>query len=295
MICYLIKNKINNKRYVGITEITLSKRLKEHYYKYKREDTVFYKAIRKYGIDSFELEWFFDYSNQINSREELEEIETYFIEYYKTWVYFDNSLGYNVKYSMRGSSGGVNPKGVVQYSIDNLKKINEFKSISDASRNTETPISAISRCCSGIGKSANGFVWKYQGEQPKKYFKDLGKKVFQYDQKTLELISEYSSAIEAEKLTGLSRKNISQCCNNDIKSCGGFVWCFEGDHPTKPINNRKVKIIQLDKVTLKKLKLFESIADASKDVKVDSSSITKCCRGKKNSAGGFKWKYENIG
>ena len=33
MICYLIKNKINNKRYVGITEITLSKRLKEHYFK----------------------------------------------------------------------------------------------------------------------------------------------------------------------------------------------------------------------------------------------------------------------
>lgn len=36
---------------------------------------------------------------------------------------------------------------------------------------------------------------------------------------------------------------------------------------------------------------WESAAAANRELKIDGSSILKCCKGKKRMAGGFKWKY----
>ena len=40
------------------------------------------------------------------------------------------------------------------------------------------------------------------------------------------------------------------------------------------------------------IKLWHSIIDASKELKIDSSSITAVCRNKRKTAGGYIWKYE---
>ena len=37
--------------------------------------------------------------------------------------------------------------------------------------------------------------------------------------------------------------------------------------------------------------IYDSIMDASKSTGCDSSSICKCCRGKKKTVGGYHWKY----
>lgn len=39
---------------------------------------------------------------------------------------------------------------------------------------------------------------------------------------------------------------------------------------------------------------FTSIALAGKLLAIDSSCITKCCKGKRTSAGGFRWKYADV-
>ena len=36
----------------------------------------------------------------------------------------------------------------------------------------------------------------------------------------------YESLREAERLTGFSHGNISQCCNGKSKTCGGYLWEF---------------------------------------------------------------------
>ncbi len=73
MICYCI----NNKRYIGITNRNLNARLKRHISDLKKGlNFVFYRAIRKYGINNFKLEWSIDYTNQC-SKLELQEIEKY--------------------------------------------------------------------------------------------------------------------------------------------------------------------------------------------------------------------------
>ena len=43
------------------------------------------------------------------------------------------------------------------------------------------------------------------------------------------------------------------------------------------------------------IKTWESIKKASKTLNIDSSAITKCCKGKLKQTGGFKWQYHDEG
>lgn len=51
-------------------------------------------------------------------------------------------------------------KKVFQYSLD-FDFITEFKSVSEASRNTGISKTCISRCCRGEREQTGGFLWKY--------------------------------------------------------------------------------------------------------------------------------------
>ncbi len=43
------------------------------------------------------------------------------------------------------------------------------------------------------------------------------------------------------------------------------------------------------------MKEYDTITIASKELNIDNSTIVKCARGKRKTAGGFIWKYkENI-
>ena len=51
-----------------------------------------------------------------------------------------------------------------------------------------------------------------------------------------------------------------------------------------PIITRKVMCIELNEK-------FDSILEVKRKMKIDSSTITKCCRGKRKTAGGYHWEY----
>lgn len=51
------------------------------------------------------------------------------------------------------------------------------------------------------------------------------------------------------------------------------------------------RVAKLDKETSVVLKEYDSISEASEDTEVHSTNISKVCRGKRSSAGGFGWKY----
>lgn len=79
---YCIENTLNGKRYIGITTRTIKERFVEHC----KAKSYIGKAIRKYGVENFKL-----YELAVaNSREELCNLEVYYIEKYNT---FKN--GYN--------------------------------------------------------------------------------------------------------------------------------------------------------------------------------------------------------
>lgn len=94
MVIYKITNKINNKIYIGQT-IEYEERVRHHkqtaFRKNSKErNRPLYKAIRKYGLESFS----FEIIDTAQSLEELNEKEIYYIAFYDSCV--DNGKGYNL-------------------------------------------------------------------------------------------------------------------------------------------------------------------------------------------------------
>lgn len=94
MIIYRITNKITNKHYIGQTIGTLKKRLKKHLSvaindKYKSYNYPLYRAIRKYGIESFEVYQL----DETSTQKELDYLEL------KYSIIFESiaPYGYNLK------------------------------------------------------------------------------------------------------------------------------------------------------------------------------------------------------
>ena len=73
---YCIENKINQKKYIGLTTRSIEERFSEHC----KADTVIGEAIRKYGIDNFicyEVD-------KAQSKSELSELEVHYIHHFGT-------------------------------------------------------------------------------------------------------------------------------------------------------------------------------------------------------------------
>lgn len=82
-VIYCVENKINKKKYIGITTRSIKERFKEHC----KADSVIGKAIRKYNKENFVCYQL----DTAESKEELCELERYYISLHKT--FFD---GYNL-------------------------------------------------------------------------------------------------------------------------------------------------------------------------------------------------------
>lgn len=115
---YEHKNKINNKRYIGITKQNPKNRW-DNGNGYK-EQTYFYRAIRKYGWDNFE-------HNILNtgiSQEDAVELEKNYIKEYNT---NNPKMGYNIS---SGGEYGFNGVNSVSYLIQSGRvneKINKLQ------------------------------------------------------------------------------------------------------------------------------------------------------------------------
>ena len=75
--------------------------------------------------------------------------------------------------------------------------------------------------------------------------------------------------------------------NGVVKSLRtGAVKCSSNNGKYKQVT----KVASFDKDG-NLINVYDSIVDASKDRKCDTSSITKCCKGKRKICNGLVWKY----
>lgn len=101
---YIIKNKCNNKTYIGQTTQSVDERFKQHLKLLKSsKKQLIYKAIKKYGKENFYCEVL---ATNINSLDELNRLEEYYIRKYSTVA----PNGYNLCY------GGNQPRNSVVFS-----------------------------------------------------------------------------------------------------------------------------------------------------------------------------------
>lgn len=113
MLIYKVTNKVNGKVYIGQTKTSLKDRMWRHKGTYLHKNYThlsFYKALKEYGLDSFDWEVI----ETVRTIEELNEREKYWIRQYNSF----GDGGYN---STRGGNGLSGHK----HSDISLKKMSE--------------------------------------------------------------------------------------------------------------------------------------------------------------------------
>ena len=120
-------------------------------------------------------------------------------------------------------------KKVFQYDLKG-NFINEFKSVIDASKKTNTNRTSISLCLNGTYQIANGYMWFYEklNFNPKLDKRKLsGNKGFTIIQKKQgKIVATFVSTIEAVETLGLEKRKYKQLCKciNKNKEFYGYEW-----------------------------------------------------------------------
>ena len=221
---YCYTNKVNGKKYIGQT-VDFLIRHKQHINQAYNEnckayDYAFHCAIRKYGIENFEIEIL---KENLPKQEDLNCWECYYIDKFNTLV--KNKKGYNVS---SGGSNGNNFAGKTEEEMNEIKaKLSEAHKGKTFSEETKQKMSD--------SKKDN-----YVGENHPMW--NNGKQIAQYD-KNMQLLAIYGSSHEAERQTGVAQTNIITCCKFHAMNCnceewfkthkrdprkiaGGFIWKY---------------------------------------------------------------------
>lgn len=231
MIVYKYTNKINGKVYIGITSKSLHTRHREHM-KSLKDGTYFHNAIKKHGIDAFDLQII----DKAETRDELCQLEKHYIELYKSFAYRDDSKGYNCTIGgdgMTGQFGELNS----QYGISPKERMNEeqYASWLDKIKN---PSDETRRKISEAWKGNKYFLGKKHTEETKQYFSKIRKgkipvnrvKVNQYDLNGNFINSYISIAKAGEEVQTKTLAGICMCCKGIRKSAHGYIWKYaEGE------------------------------------------------------------------
>jgi group I intron endonuclease len=117
------------------------------------------------------------------------------------------------------------------------------------------------------------------------------KSVQQWSKDGTQLLRTFESVEEATKTSGADGSHISKVCKGERKTAGGFHWKFvnpEDIQTNEPLKFEKIQQWSFDAKTL--IAEYDSLDEATQVTNSGTRTISKCCKGKLRSAGGFKWK-----
>jgi hypothetical protein len=195
-------------------------------------------------------------------------------------------------------------KSIVQLTLNN-KYVSEFKDASEAARSIGKEVSSpIYKCCRRELKQSNGFKWvfkeDYKNDNYDKtiYTRIRAKPIIQLTMDN-KFIKEWDGAYQIVEELGFSSGRISEARKGIRETAYGYKWVskedYDGNKERVPYTtNKKIRVIvRLDKDS-NYIDEFDSIADASKTLKINRAHITSVCKGRYGfkTAGGFKWMYK---
>ena len=186
---YMHINKLNRKKYIGITKNDVNKRWGNGL-NYKN-CVAFHNAIQKHGWNNFEHVII---GNKL-SKEDAENLEIELIYNHNST---NSKYGYNIQYG--GSSIG-------KHSEETKKKISDSES-GEKHWNYGKHFSEESKNKMRIAKK------DYIGEKH-----NSSRKVI-----CIETGITYINLREAEDMTGVIYTSISKCCSGKLKKAGGYTW-----------------------------------------------------------------------
>lgn len=232
MIVYKYTNKINGKIYIGITTKSLRERHREHM-KSLRDGTYFHNAIKKHGIDAFNLEII----DKAQTRDELCQLERHYIEQYKSFAYRDDSNGYNCTIGGDGMTGQLG-KLNSQYGVSPRERMSE-EQYNDWLEKIRNPSDEVRKKISDAWKDNKYFLGKKHTDETKKRMSELKKgrealnkvKVNQFDLNG-NFITSHNSITEATQMMTSSKSSAGICSalKGKRRTAYGYIWKYaEGE------------------------------------------------------------------
>lgn len=300
-IVYCLTNKINGKKYIGITSRSIKERITQHIRESKNINcetyhTPFKRAIRKYGIENFDVEIL---EENLTSTEASEK-EKYYIEKFNTYIKYANSNGYN---STIGGELTIScPKDkVVQLDKYTGQKINIYNSVADAEFLNGR---GVKECVHKTSQTANGYCWIYEKEYLTMTDKDLYdfvnstcNRIIQFDLDG-NILKIYDGPTEAANELNTSQGNISMVLAKKRCSCNNFVFMYYREYLEngfcikKNNQDRSKPILQLDdnKTIINE---YKSVTEAAQTLNTKIANIS--CAIKRNTRScGFYWQFKNT-
>ncbi len=319
---YLITNKIDDKKYVGFTCVSVKKRWKAHlfyaksgYRNWKRSNSYLYNAISIHGEENFDVQ-------EICCGQDAKIIkniwEPYFIRFYNT--HYSSDYGYNLTYGGEGTLGYKRTKeqrlAMRERNLgrkDTKEQIERKKLLFAGSGNPmygKHHSEETKRKISEILKGKPGR--KYTEEQKKEISKRMtGKKVSEEARKNMSLAqkghkghphTEEHKQYMREKMKGRvikpeSIEKIRNCWNNKYKS--GYIHPSLGTHLTEEhkekIRIKNYKPILQYNLNMEFIKEWKSTKEIYNELHITPAAISMCCGGRSKTSGGFIWRHKNCG
>lgn len=265
--CYTVymHTSPSGKRYIGITSKNPPEKRWLNGRGYRNE--YFKNAISLYGWDNFKHEIL--YTGLTKNEAEQKEIEL--ISCYKS---NQREYGYNIQ------SGGKCVGCVSEETKEKLREKNTGKHHTEETKKK-------------IGEVHKG---KHISDEHIEVIKEFHNvPVCQYDVNGV-FIKKYNSIGDAELETGTSRTSIGNCCHKRIKIANGFIWRRAEEILTKEdiewCNENINKSVTQYSLSGDFIKKYDAINIAAKELNIDETGISRCCKDNQRIAGGYLWRYE---
>jgi group I intron endonuclease len=216
-----------------------------------------YNAIRKYGWDQFQIEILHNFPREGNWQEPLDELEIQEI----------------------AQRGTLAPNGYNNETGGNKNKVlhEDTKQLMSSLRSGEQ----------------HAMFGKHHQDESKELIREANRKeVQQWSRDGSELLRTFRSIEEAAVESGADGSHITKVCKGERNTAGGFHWKFV-NHETPQAANQVLKFTKIQQWSFDLTTLiaeYDSIQEASHVSKAHVRGISRCCKGKGRSAGGFKWK-----
>ena len=286
---YQIRNKVNNKIYVGSAN-DLQARRREHLYDLinnKHHNSHLQNAFNKYGEKNFifEVIEFCDLDNK------------FIFEQY--WINTLDSCNKKIGYNISNIVSVVKPHTKAVVCLENNKI---FKSIKEASVYFQIQASDISYCCSKKIKTAGGYHWISYKEYIEMSQEDIKRKLL--DNKCNNIINIDTNIIYKNYHdTGLKKSYVVRVCNKlknkeytSVKH-GRFLYLKDYKNMSPEEINEIKKLSPRYKersgrvICLETREIYNNAHRASIATNTEYNTLLKCCYKKVLTANGLHWLF----
>jgi hypothetical protein len=117
--------------------------------------------------------------------------------------------------------------------------------------------------------------------------------IYQYDNKG-NLVKTWNLLMDIFRELKLNQRQISDCCNGKVKTCGGYVWSYIPLTIDVILNKqlRHQKPVQQYTKEGNFIAEYNSGKIAQLETGIDARHISSVCKGKRKFAGGYFWKFK---